>query len=223
MRAALDRCDRDIVFSICWSEREVHIWGPAVGGNLWRTTGDIVDTWESLESIGFRHTGYDAYAGPGHWNDPDMLIVGKLGWGPNVHPTRLTAHEQVTHITLWSLLAAPLLIGCDMSQLDDFTLALLTNPEVIDVDQDPLGKAADRKSVDGQTEVWARPLFDGAIAVGLFNRGGDAADVTVRWADLGVEGARRVRDLWRRRDLGVFSDSFTTAVPKHGAAMLRIG
>lgn len=222
MRAALDKCDRDIVFSICWSEREVHIWGPAVGGNLWRTTGDIVDTWESVESIGFRHVGYHAYAGPGHWNDPDMLVVGKLGWGSNVHPSRLTAHEQVTHITLWSLLAAPLLIGCDMSQLDDFTLALLTNPEVIDVDQDPLGKAADRKSVDGETEVWARRLFDGAIAVGLFNRGEEEAEVTARWSELGLSGKCLVRDLWRRRDLGVFADSFTASVPKHGAMLLRI-
>lgn len=222
MRAALDACERDIVFSICWSEPEVHIWGPAVGGNLWRTTGDIVDTWESVESIGFGHVGYDAYAGPGHWNDPDMLVVGKLGWGPNVHPTRLTAHEQLTHITLWSLLAAPLLIGCDMSQLDDFTLALLTNPEVIDVDQDPMGKAADRKSVAGRTEVWARPLFDGTIAVGLFNRGEEDAQVTATWCDLGISGSRRVRDLWRRRDLGVFADSFTACVPRHGAMLLKI-
>ena len=238
MRAALDKCDRDIVFSVGWSEPEVHIWGPALGGNLWRTTGDIVDTWESLNSIGFWHVGYDAYAGPGHWNDPDMLILGKLGWGPNVHPTRLTAHEQVTHITLWSLLAAPLLIGCDMSQLDDFTLALLTNPEVIDVDQDPLGKAADRKSVSMPPgiipggiaapggiggEVWARPLFDGSVAVGLFNRGENEAELTARWSDLGISGEQPVRDLWRRRDLGVFADSFTATVPSHGAVLIRMG
>jgi len=223
MRKALDKCDRDIIFSVCWSAPEVYIWAPALGGNLWRTTGDIVDTWESLESIGFGHVGYQAYSGPGHWNDPDMLIVGKVGWGPNVHTTRLTAHEQVTHMTLWSLLAAPLLIGCDMTQLDDFTLALLTNDEVIDVDQDPLGKAADRVSVDGSKEVWARPLYDGTLAVGLFNRGERECEVTARWSDLGIEGGQPVRDLWRRRDLGALRDSVTAKVPRHGAAMVKIG
>lgn len=223
MRAALDRCDRDMVFSVCWSEREVHIWAPALGGNLWRTTGDITDNWSSMSGIGFGHDGYDAYAGRGGWNDPDMLVVGQVGWGTNLHATRLTAHEQVTHITLWSLLAAPLLLGCDLTQLDDFTTALLTNPEVIDVDQDPLGRAAGRKSVDGEKEVWARPLWDGTMAVGLFNRGEDEAEVTAKWSDLGIEGERAIRDLWRRKDMGLHADSFTAAVSRHGAVLIKVG
>ncbi len=123
---------------------DVWKWGAEVGGNCWRTTGDITDAWGSMSGIGFGQAGHEPYAGPGHWNDPDMLVVGKVGWGPSLHPTRLKPDEQVTHITLWSLLAAPLLIGCDMSQMDDFTLALLTNDEVLDVNQDPLGKQAGR-------------------------------------------------------------------------------
>ncbi len=173
MRRALDRCHRDIVFSLCqYGMGDVWKWGAEVGGNCWRTTGDITDDWGSMSGIGFGQAGHAPYAGPGHWNDPDMLVVGKVGWGPSLHQTRLKPWEQVTHITLWSLLAAPLLIGCDMSQMNDLTLALLTNSEVIDVNQDPLGKQARRVAQVGQTEVWARPLFDGTTAVGLLNRGG---------------------------------------------------
>ncbi|HET7620054.1 MAG TPA: hypothetical protein VFK20_16220, partial [Vicinamibacterales bacterium] len=167
--------------------------------------------------------GHEAFAAPGHWNDPDMLVVGKVGWGPRVHDTRLTPNEQVTHITLWSLLAAPLLIGADMSHLDQFTIDLLSNDEVIAVDQDPLGKAARRVSRDGWTEVWARPLEDGSAAVGLFNRGPVAAKVSARWADVGISGRRPVRDLWRQKDLGAFDGAFSATVPRHGAVLVRVG
>jgi len=222
MRAALDGVDRDIVYSLCqYGMGNVWEWGAEVGGNYWRTTGDIVDTWASLSDIGFRQDVAAPYAGPGHWNDPDMLVVGQVGWGPNLHPTRLTPHEQITHITLWSLLAAPLLVGCDLSQLDAFTLAILTNPEVLEVDQDPLGRAARRVRVDGRTEVWARPLADGSVAVGLFNRGIQAADVTMRWTDLGLHGPQRVRDLWTRSEVGVHAEGYTVNVARHGAAMIR--
>src|SRR5262249_21260321 len=146
------------------------------------------------------------FAGPGHWNDPDMLVVGKVGWGPRLHPTRLTPNEQITHISLWSLLSAPLLIGCDMSQMDKFTLDLLTNDEVLEIDQDPLGKPASRRAKDGTVEVWARPLWDGAVAVGLFNLGDEAAKVTARWSDLGLTGSQPVRDLWQQKSLGKFKD-----------------
>jgi len=223
MRECLDNCDRDIIFSVCWSAPEVGIWAPEAGGNLWRTTGDIVDTWGSVSSIGFSHDGYERYAGPGHWNDPDMLVLGKVGWGPTLHNTRLTPYEQITHITLWCLLAAPLLLGCDLSRLDPFTVALLTNEEVIDIDQDPLGKPANRRSKDGDKEVWARPLWDGTIAAGLFNRGSEPTEVTVNWSDLGITGVYPVRDLWRKKDLGAFTNSFTVTVPPHGAAMVKIG
>jgi alpha-galactosidase len=223
MRGALDKSGRDIFYSLCqYGLGDVWTWGGDVGGNCWRTTGDIGDSWGSMSGIGFGQDGHEKYAGPGRWNDPDMLVVGKVGWG-NPHPTKLTPNEQVTHITLWSLLAAPLLIGCDMSQLDPFTTGLLGNDEVLAVDQDPLGKQAGRKAKDGALEVWARPLADGTIAVGLFNRGGVPAEVTVRWADLGLTGEQPTRDLWRQKDLGAFTDSFKTTVARHGAVLLKIG
>jgi alpha-galactosidase len=171
MRDALNQVNRDIIYSLCqYGNGNVWEWGADVGGNSWRTTGDIRDTWDSLSSIGFSQAGHEAFAGPGHWNDPDMLIVGYVGWGPNLHPTRLTPNEQYTHITLWSLLCSPLLIGCDMTKFDDFTLNLLTNDEVIAVNQDPLGKQAGRIAQDGELEIWAKPMQDGSKAVGLFIR-----------------------------------------------------
>lgn len=224
MRAALDEADRDIVYSLCqYGWGDVWTWGKEVGGNLWRTTGDIKDTWQSLSTIGFGHSDHSKYAGPGHWNDPDMLIVGKVGWGPEVHDTRLHPNEQITHLTLWALLAAPMLIGCDMTQLDPFTLDLLTNDEVLDVDQDPLGRAATRISRVGSTEVWSRPLADGTLAVGLFNRGRKTAKVTLNWSDAGLKGPQPVRDLWLRMDLGSSDESYTHEVYGHGAALVKIG
>ena len=223
MRAALDQCGRDIVYSLCqYGMGDVSEWGAAVGGNYWRTTGDIVDSWSNMSRIGFGQNGLEQFAGPGHWNDPDMLVVGKVGWSENLHPTRLTPNEQVTHITLWSLLAAPLLIGCDMADMDEFTLALLTNPEVLEVNQDPLGKQAARVAKQGRLEVWARPLADGSIAVGLFNRSRAEAPITAKWQDLGLGGPQRVRNLWLRKDLGVHKTEFTATVPRHGAMMLKV-
>ena len=223
MDQALRKADRDIVFSLCqYGMGDVWKWGAEVGGNCWRTTGDINDSWGSLSGIGFSQDGHEKYAGPGHWNDPDMLVVGKVGWGPHLHPTRLTPNEQYTHITLWSLLSSPLLIGCDMTQLDDFTRGLLTNDEVIDVNQDSLGKPAGRVAKDGQLEVWARDLEDGSKAVGLFNRGEFEKPVTVKWADLKITGKHAVRDLWRQKDVGTADAEYTAPVPRHGAVMIRI-
>ena len=172
MRAALDKAPRDILFSLCqYGMGNVWEWGAQVGGNCWRTTGDISDTWSSMSGIGFGQAGHEKFAGPGHWNDPDMLVVGYVGWSANVRPTRLTPSEQYTHISLWCLLCSPLLIGCDMTKLDDFTLNLLTNDEVLDVSQDPLGRQAARIAQNGPLEIWAKDLEDGSKAVGLFNRG----------------------------------------------------
>jgi len=245
MRTALDACGRDIVYS--WSQggaAAVWTWGASVGGNLWRTTGDIKDTWDSMSGIGFNQDITAPYAQPGHWNDPDMLVVGEVKWGP----THLTPDEQITHMSLWSLLAAPLLIGCDLSRLNQFTLDLLTNDEVIDVDQDPLGVSATRRALQGiEThmirktfmlfgadalldsvpdvwgEVWARPLSDGTLAVGLFNRGSEAGLITVHWNTLGLNEPQPVRDLWRHQDVGECKDAFTAMVPSHGAILLKIG
>ncbi|MFC1766181.1 NPCBM/NEW2 domain-containing protein, partial [Planctomycetota bacterium] len=182
MQNCLARVDRDIVYSLCqYGWGEVWQWGESVGGNCWRTTGDIVDTWGSMSSIGFGQAPYSVYAKPGHWNDPDMLVLGQLGWGPHLRTSRLTPNEQYTHMSLWCLLSAPLLLGCDLTQLDAFTLNLLTNDEVLAVNQDPLGRQAQRITQKDTQETWAKPMADGSLAIGLFNRGEQGQAVTVSW------------------------------------------
>jgi alpha-galactosidase len=224
MRASLDKCDRDIIYSLCqYGMGNVWTWGAEVGGNVWRTTGDIRDTWGSMSGIGFEQGKCSPYAGPGHWNDPDMLVVGKVGWGPKLHDTHLTRNEQVTHITLWSLLSSPMLIGCDMTAMDPFTVDVLCNDEVLAVNQDPLGKAAGLKARVKETEVWARPLADGTIAVGLFNRGRSATTVTAKWSDLDLKGVQPVRDLWQHKNLGTHTNTFSVELPRHAAALVKIG
>jgi alpha-galactosidase len=238
MRAALDKAPRDIVYSLCqYGWGDVWEWGSEVGGNCWRTTGDIVDTWSSMAGIGFKQAGHEKYAGPGHWNDPDMLVVGRVGWGPQLHPTRLTPDEQYTHISLWCLLSAPLLIGCDMSTLDDFTLSLLANDEVLAINQDPLGRQARQLSNDNVRQVWVKDMEDGSKAVGLFYADDgkrepvdyfgawtkkDKMKMTLRGADLGINGKFRVRDVWRQKDWGVFEKEAKTAVSYHGVVLLRV-
>ncbi len=224
-RSALSQVPRDILYSLCqYGWGNVWEWGgePDVAGNSWRTTGDITDTWESMDAIGFQQVGHSKYAGPGHWNDPDMLVIGKLGWGPRLRDSRLTPNEQYVHITLWTLLAAPLLLGNDIAQMDDFDLGLVTNDEVLAVHQDPLGRAADRVAKQDELEVWARPLADGALAVGLFNRDEMPMKVSAQWSDLGITGRQKVRDLWRQRDLGQFASGFSSVVPRHGVLLIKV-
>jgi len=221
MGKLLRRQNRDIVFSLCqYGMQNVWEWGASVEGNSWRTTGDIYDSWKSLSQIGFGQDRAAPYARPGQWNDPDMLIVGKLGWG-NLHPTHLSPNEQYTHISLWCLLAAPLLIGCDMTQLDPFTLNLLENDEVLSVDQDPLGHEAKTVAKTEHTRVYAKDLADGAKAVGLFNLD-DETQIQVKWSDLGLKGKLHVRDLWRQKELGQFEDFFSATVPRHGVMLIRV-
>jgi alpha-galactosidase len=223
MQAALDKAPRDIVFSLCqYGMGNVWEWGAQVGGNSWRTTGDITDTWNSMSSIGFGQAGHEKYAGPGHWNDPDMLVVGYVGWSARVRPTKLTPNEQYTHISLWCLLCSPLLIGCDMTKLDDFTLSLLTNDEVLDVSQDPLGRQAARVAKHDSLEVWAKDMEDGSKVAGLFNLGEDEAPVTVDWSDLGLQGQKTVRDLWRQQNVGAFANQFQATVPRHGVVLIKL-
>ena len=215
MRSALDKTNRDIVYSLCqYGNGDVWKWGddPDVKGNLWRTTGDIGPSYASMTSIGFAQSDHAPYAGPGHWNDPDMLFLHALK--PN---------EQITHLTLWSLLAAPLLIGSDLSKVSDFTVDALCNDEMIDIDQDPLGRAAQRRAQRGATQVWSRPLWNGTTAVGLFNTGRSKTRVSAKWIELGIRGNQPVRDVWTRRDLGRFSNEVTFEVPAHGAQFLIIG
>ena len=166
-----------------------------------------------MSGIGFSQDGHETGAAPGHWNDPDMLVVGNGGM----------AHaEYRTHMSLWSLLAAPLLAGNDLRTMSKETLELLINPEVIAIDQDLLGRQGRRVSQEGKVEVWAKPLADGRVAAGLFNRGQEPSSVTARWSDLGIRGRARVRDAWARKDLGSFADSFTLEVEPHGVALVLV-
>jgi alpha-galactosidase len=215
MADSLRTLDRPIVYSLCqYGIDKVWEWGAAAGGNSWRTTGDISDKWKSMESIGFKQNGLEKFAGPGRWNDPDMLEVGNGG---------MTATEYRTHMSLWSLLAAPLLAGNDLRSMTKETVEILANPEVIAVNQDTLGKQGYRVAQNGATEVWAKPLAGGEWAVGLFNRGPEAAKVTVQWKDLGgLTGKHHVRDLWAHADRGTPKDQFWYEVPSHGVVLLRV-
>jgi alpha-galactosidase len=220
----LKKQERDIVFSICqYGAGNVWEWGKEVGGHLWRMTGDIRDDWPSMTGIGFQQTGREQYAGPNGWNDTDMLVVGMVGWSQGTRPTNLTPNEQLTHMALWALQAAPLLIGADLSKIDDWTTNILGNREMLAVNQDALGKPAARKMSDGWVEVWARPLEDGSMAVGLFNRGPEAARVLAKWSDLGLTGAHPVRDIWLQKDLGRATNEFSAEVPRHGVVFVKIG
>jgi alpha-galactosidase len=206
---------RKIVYSLCqYGNLDVGEWGEKAGGNLWRTTGDISDRWQSMEHIGFElQPGREKFAGPGHWNDPDMLEIGNGG---------MTDDEYRTHMSLWCILASPLLAGNDIRDMKSNIGDILMNKEVIAVDQDKLGKQGVRVAKNGDLEVWAKPLADGGNAVGLFNRGGDSAQVTAKWSDLGVTGTRSVRDLWKHADLAKAKDEFTATVPSHGVVMVKI-
>ena len=214
MHDALVETGRPIVFSLCqYGLDRVWRWGASVGGNLWRTTDDISDRYDRMALIGFEQAGLQPFAGPGHWNDPDMLEVGNGG---------MTHDEYITHMSLWSLLAAPLLAGNDLSKVSPADLAILTNKEVIAVDQDPKGVQGRRVAEEGPLEVWAKPLAGGGYAVGLFNRGESANPVTLNLRELGISGAAHIRDLWAHHDLGSFRGSYTATVPKHGAVMLKV-
>lgn len=221
MYAALRVSGRDFVFSL--SNHAPFTNAPALSkiANCWRTTGDIRDNWDSMSKKGFGEDKWEPFAAPGHWNDPDMLVVGCVGWG-TPHPTNLTPGEQYTHITLWCLLSAPLLLGCDLEKLDDFTLNLLTNDEVLAVNQDALGKQALCVAKDGDLRVYAKDLEDGSKAVGLFNLGQTEALVTVKWSDVRLSGRRSVRDLWRQKDLGGFDGRLQLPVGPHGAELVKI-
>jgi len=234
MGDALLKSGRKIVFSLCqYGQNDVGSWGAKVGGNVWRTTGDISDAWQSMVNIGFnQQVGREKFSGPGHWNDPDMLEIG------NGH---MTTEEYRTHMSLWCLLSAALLAGNDLRDMKPEILEILTNKEAIAVDQDKLGKQAvrvsppvpaqeaatisvqeGRSATGGDLQVFSRPLADGGHAVGLFNLGAATAKVTARWADIGITGSHKVRDLWAHADRGAFNNEFSADVPSHGVVMIKI-
>ncbi len=223
---------RDIVFSLCqYGASDVWKWGGAVNGSCWRTTGDVNDSWRSIKEIGFYQDKAAPYAKPGNWTDPDMLIVGWVGWG-KPHPTSLNADEQYTHISLWCMLAAPLLIGCDMTKLDDFTLNLLANDEVLAVDQDELGKQGTcviKVSKIGDrvadVRVYEKELVDGGRAIAFFNLGAEAVKLEFNdFTTLHLSGKNIVRDLWRQQNVATVNtgkDSLPLAIPGHGVLLYK--
>ncbi len=218
----LEAADRDVVLSL---SNKAPFWDAPHWSrlaNCWRTTADIEDTWQSVKEIGFNQDRWSSYTGPGHWSDPDMLVIGSVGWGPSIRPTRLTQEEQCTHFGLWCLLSAPLLLGCDLANLDEFTLNLLCNDEVIEVNQDPLGQQAVRVGGGVETVVMAKPMADGSIVAGLFNLGEETQDVTLFWDDLLIEGKWVVRDLWSQQEAGVFDVELVATLPAHGMKLVRL-
>jgi alpha-galactosidase len=221
MREALDHTGQPIIFSMCeWGTAKPWLWAADVG-NLWRTTGDIDDKWEGkfdyklgLMNIVDQNEPLAPFAGPGHWNDPDMLEVGNGG---------LSTEEYRTHFSLWAMMAAPLIAGNNVMQMSPETRSILLNREVIAVDQDPRGEAGRRIRREGDREVWSRPLVNGNRAIVLFNRGKSPADIAVRWSDVGYPDAlhAKVRDLWGAKDLGLLQDGYTAhGIPPHGVVML---
>jgi len=201
---------------------------------LWRTTTDIRDVWErsslkkDLWALGISdiwdiHREWREFTKPGCWADPDMLVVGWVGFGDKaLHKTLLTADEQYTHISLWCLWSAPLFIGSPVEKLDKFTLSLLSNDEVLEIDQDPLGQQAYLAYKDFGGEVWVKNMEDGSKAVGLFNRSAEEMTVSAPWLQLGIYGKQRVRDLWRQKELGTFENVFEAKIPTHGVLLVRI-
>jgi alpha-galactosidase len=214
---------RDIVYSLCqYGIRDVWKWGTQMSGNLWRTTEDITDTWESMSDIGFKQHRLYPYAQPGGWNDPDMLIVGMVGWGESLHPTRLTPYEQYTHISLWSLLSAPLLIGCDISKLDDFTLNLLKNKEVIDIDQDMLGRQAQKVIDENNFQVWVKTMADGSHIIGVFNLNDSYAGYMLKFNKVGINKSSLIRDVWRQKNIGRNLSQVAFNIPPHGVRLIKV-
>jgi alpha-galactosidase len=216
MGDALLATGRPIVYSLCqYGRQDVWKWGADVGGNLWRTTGDIRDAWDSMTRIGFGQAPLAPHAQPGHWNDPDMLEIGNGA---------MSDTEYRTHMSLWAMLAAPLLAGNDLRTMTPAIRDILLNREVIAVDQDPDGKQGTRAWASGEQEIWTRPLAGGASAVAAFNRGAAPATVTIRWADLRIDPRdATVRDLWTHTNVDARGPEYVVTVPSHGVVMLRVG
>ena len=217
---------RDIVFNLCqYGMGNVWEWGANVGGHSWRTAGDLGFELNRIVEVALKNIEHRAYSKPGSWNDPDYIQIGYIGDArtgglPKLCP--MSPNEQYAFMSLWCLMAAPLFYSGDMSRLDPFTVNVLCNPEVIDVDQDPLGRCGEVQHVDQGTFVMVKILEDGSKAVGLFNQGNTEATVTAAWPALGIIGRNKVRDLWRQRDLGLFETQFQATVPAHGVILVRI-
>jgi alpha-galactosidase len=214
MHQELEKTGRPIVYSICeYGLDAVWRWGAEAGGNLWRTTSDIRASYTEISQNGFTQAGLSTFAGPGHWNDPDMLEIGNPG---------VQADVSRTQMSLWAILAAPLIAGNDIREMDETTREILLNREIIAIDQDPLGRQGDRVRCQGPLELWMKPLEGGAKAVAVFNRGRSKMDFSFSFAEVGFAGKVEVRDLWLHRNLGVKSGVDRVRVPKHDVEMYRL-
>lgn len=227
IRKAIDKCGRPIVFSTSPGPTSAsHAGHIKMQANMWRVSGDFWDDWRKLNSQFTLLARWQGTGGPGHWPDADMIPFGHLAircWtNAKEHQTRFTHDEMTTLMTLWSLAPSPLMLGMNLPDTDDWTLALLSNDEVIAVDQDALGDPARRVQELETTEVWLKKLQNGSAAVGLFNCGETNATVEVNWTDAGLSGKQNVRDLWQHRDLGAFDGKFSSAIPAHGAMLIQV-
>ena len=223
MRASLDKVHRDILFSFCqYGMGDSWNWAAEVGGNSWRTTGDIEDTWASMSQIGFGQDKAAPHAQPGHFNDPDMLVVGKVGWGDSQHNSRLTPDEQYTHISLWALLSSPLLIGCDMGKLDKFTLNLLTNDGVLAISQDALGKEARQVRKTDNIQIWVKELENGDKAIGIFNTSDQYQTESLDIKDELFNGHLKTFDVWTMHSIIPSAGKFNFKIPPHGVKLIRV-
>ena len=211
MHRAIVKAGRPMVYSLCqYGWDAVWEWAPSVGGNLWRTTGDISDNYDRMSVIGFQQAGLEKYAGREHWNDPDMLEVGNGG---------MNGDEYRTHMTLWAMLAAPLLAGNDLSKMSDDTGAILMNRDVIAVDQDTAGKQGTRVWAEGPKEIWVRELAGGGRAIALFNRGESDLPITLRLKDAGLKSGARAKSVWKGEEIRLAGEQ-TFQVPRHGVVLL---
>ena len=235
MSTALRNSGRDIVFSLSNNAPFEKVTDWARLSNMYRTGPDIKDSWTSLFNTSFVLDKWSPYTGPGHWGDADMMILGDVSIGPVMHPTRLTPNEQYSHVSIFSLIASPMLIGCPIERLDAFTLNLLSNDEIIAINQDPLGKAARLVLEKDGFQVWKRELENGDYAVGIFNIAGygKTPQSYFRWGneqpksfalnfnEISLVGNFNIRDVWRQKDLGIFKGKITTSIPHHGVMMFR--
>jgi alpha-galactosidase len=226
MGTILKNMNRDIVYNLCqYGMGEVWKWGGEVGGHCWRTSGDLGFELDRIFDVALKNSEHREYSRPGEWNDPDYIQIGYIGNANKMGIPELTpmpANMQYAYMSLWSLMAAPLIYSGDMSKLDEFTLNVLCNPEVIEVNQDPLGECGLVIKHSKEVFLMVKNLVDGSKAVGLFNRGKSQADISVDWSELKVSGEKTVRDLWRQKDMGSFSGKFSAQVPAQGVVMVRI-
>ena len=226
MGDVIKKADRDIVFNLCqYGMGDVWKWGEKVDAQCWRTSGDLGGELTQYHAVARRNAEHKDCAHPGSWNDPDYLILGKIGQrskSPQERQCPLTPNEQYSYMSLWCLMASPLFFSGDMGALDDFTINILCNAEVLEINQDQLGKQGCPVVTNYETEIWKKDLYDGSIAIGMFNCSEIAQEVTLNLKDLNLKGQYKARDLWRQKDIGSIKDSYSKKIPRHGVILLRL-